>query len=303
MHYKNLSDTRECLKSLQKLDYERFSVIVVNNDVLEHKNAIEAEFGDFVKIIQNKKNLGFAEGNNVGIRSALANNQVDAVLLLNNDTIVEPNFLKEMISTNADMVAPRMMQYHYRDKIDNLGIVLMSSGLPFNRTNENQKLFCASGGCALYSRKLIETVGVFDKKYFAYAEDLDLGWRARNQGFEAGYASKAIVYHKGSAIHGKLSDFVVYHTYRNLLWTQFKNLPLALLLWQSPWFFAGHIFIFFYYIFKGRARKIFKAYVNGIIGALNVFKTRSENLKKKTVSNKTILSWFQTGLFPKSLLR
>lgn len=303
LHYKNLSDTQECLKSLQKLNYERFSVIVVNNDAFAHKNTLKAEFGKFIKIIQNDKNLGFAEGNNVGIRHALADKNTDMVLLLNNDTIVKPNFLNEMVFINADMIAPRMLDYNDHNKIDNLGIVLMSSGLPFNRTRETQKLFCPSGGCVLYSRKLLESVGLFDDTYFAYAEDLDLGWRARNQGFEAGYANNAIVYHKGSAIHGKLSDFAIYHTYRNLIWTQFKNLPLTLLLLQLPWFFVGHLFIFFYYIFTRHTRTILKAYINGKIGTLLMLKTRSKNLKKKTVSNKKILSLFEAGLFPKSLMK
>src|SRR3990167_1731820 len=119
LHYKNLADTRECLKSLQKLDYPiahtpaplqrrglgggsgGFSVIVVNNDILEHKTALEHEYGDFIKIIQNSQNLGFCEGNNTGIRYALADPKTDAILLLNNDTVVEPNFLKEMTAIGA----------------------------------------------------------------------------------------------------------------------------------------------------------------------------------------------------------
>jgi GT2 family glycosyltransferase len=303
LHYKNLADTRECLKSLQKVDYRHFSVLVVNNDVLEHKTALESEFQGFIEVIQNKENLGFAEGNNVGIRHALKNTDTDAVLLLNNDTTVEPNFLDEIVKIDADMVAPRMLDYNDHDKIDNLGIVMMTSGLPFNRTNENQKLFCPSAGCALYTRKLIESVGIFDKSYFAYAEDLDLGWRALNQGFVSGYSSKAIAYHKGSASTSKLSDFAVYHTYRNLLWTQFKNMPTKLLLWQSPWLLLGRVFIFFHYILKGRIKIIFKAYVDGEMGVLVVTRVRKQILKEKTVSNKKILSYFQTGLFPKNLIK
>jgi len=331
LHYKNLSDTRECLKSLQKLDYERFNVILVNNDSLEHKDSLEREFNDFVKIIQNEKNLGFAEGNNVGIQVALEDQQTDAVLLLNNDTVVEPNFLSEMLKIKADMISPQMIDYNDHNKIDNLGIVLMTSGLPFNRTNENQKLFCPSGGCALYTRKLLEDVATpsrhsefvsestssknkilnqvqddvcyFDPTYFAYCEDLDLGWRARNKGFEAGYSTKAIVYHKGSSIHGKLSDFAIYHTYRNLLWTQFKNMPFELLLWQCPWFFAGCIFIFFYYILKAKSILIIKTILHGLIGIISRFNSRSKNLKNKTASNKKILSLLETGLFPKNLIK
>ncbi|PIP66905.1 MAG: hypothetical protein COW93_03155 [Parcubacteria group bacterium CG22_combo_CG10-13_8_21_14_all_41_9] len=322
LHYKNLADTRECFESLQKLDYPHFSVIVVNNDISDHKIVLEHEYGDFIKIIQNSQNLGFCEGNNVGIRYALADELTDAVLLLNNDTAVEKDFLGKMVEQDADMICPRMMQFYNKDKIDNLGIVLMSSGLPFNRTDENQKLFCPNGGCALYTRKLLEAVAIhdqnphpnplpntgegvsyFDPLYFAYCEDLDLGWRARNAGFEAGYAKGAVVYHKGSAIHGKLSDFAVYHTYRNLIWTQFKNMPLTMLLRRLPWLALGNLAITAYYIIKGRGRVILKAYWNGKIGLLRMMRSRKENLKQKTAPNKTILSLFEKGLFPKQLMK
>lgn len=323
LHYKNLSDTRECLESLKNQDYKNFSVIVVNNDAPEHKTALEAEYRDFVKIIQNSENLGFCEGNNIGIRSALTDKRTNAVLLLNNDAVADKSMLSEMAQIDADMVAPRMMQYHISEKIDNLGIVLMSSGLPFNRTNQNQKLFCPSAGCALYSRELLETVAIknprsktgfgyektenkiyyFDPLYFAYAEDLDLGWRARNAGFSSNYAENAIVYHKGSAIHGKLSDFAVYHTYRNLFWTQFKNFSLALLLWQSPWLFSGWICLFFYYLFKGRAWIIIKAWLDALKNLHLEFWKRKLAQKQKTAKDKTILNLFQAGLFPKKFVK
>ena len=249
----------------------------------------------------------------MGIRVALADKRTDAVLLLNNDTVANENLVSEIARIDAEMVAPRMMQYHEKEKIDNLGIVLMSSGLPFNRTNQNQKLFCPSAGCALYSRKLLETVAIknrhstdiyyFDQLYFAYAEDLDLGWRARNAGFSADYAEKAIVYHKGSAIHGKLSDFAVYNTYRNLVWTQFKNFSFTLLLWQSPWLFAGWVCLFFYYLIKGRGWIIIKAWIDALTNILLEFEKRKIYQKQKTEPNKKILQMFQTGLFPKNLVK
>ena len=283
LHYKNLADTRACLRSLRKIDYplsnlpltkgetqRGFSVIVVNNDASDHAQTFQDEFGDFIEIIQNENNLGFAEGNNVGIRQALKDQKTNAILLLNNDTVVEPDFLSAIVKSDAGMVAPRMMRYDERNKIDNLGIVLMSSGLAFNRSDENQKLFCPCGACALYSRKLLETIVIarrgtsrsndsyyFDPSYFAYCGDLDLGWRARNAGFKPAYAKDAIVFHKGSASTNKLSDFAVYHTYRNLLWTQFKNFPAPLLLWQSPWLGVGWFFIISLYFFKGRPSIIF----------------------------------------------
>lgn len=343
LHYKNLADTRECLESLKKIDYPNYSIIVVNNDSPEDGQKLQDEFGDFINLIQNKENLGFSEGNNVGIRAALADERVDAVLILNNDTVVEPNFLSEMAKIDAGMVAPRLLNYNNRDKIDNLGVQLMSSGLPFNRTDENHKLFCPSGGCALYTRELLEAIDItirhpelvsgsvlesykqmpkpstsagrqvrhddiatdayyFDPLFFAYCEDIDLGFRARLLGFTAAYATKAIVYHKGSAATSKMSDFAVYHTYRNLLWTQFKNFPALLLLWQSPWLGAGWFFIIALYLFKGRPGVILRAFSDGVPGLRFILSRRQQVQRNRKVTQKQIISWFSSGLFPKKFL-
>jgi GT2 family glycosyltransferase len=302
LHYKNLHDTIVCISSVQKINYPNYSIIVVNNDTHDHGLKLKQTFEHSIELIQNNNNLGFSEGNNAGIRIALQDDITDAILILNNDTTVDPNFLSEMVIelNKADMIAPRMMQYDENYKIDNLGIVLMKSGLPFNRLSENQKLFCPSAGCALYSRKLLESVVIddnyFDPAYFAYTEDLDLGWRAKNLGFETGYSKNAIVYHKGSAIHGKLSNFAIYNTYRNLLWTQSKNMPTLLLLRQLPWYVFGWVSLVGFYLLKFKPLIILRALIAGIFNFPDI-----HNLNKRNVSYKKILSWFEKGLYPRNL--
>ena len=320
LHYKNLDHTRECLRSVKNIQYPNFSVFVVNNDKPYDAQILHREFGNFITLIQNSHNLGFSEGNNVGIGAALADKTNDAVLLLNNDTIVDPNILRELALSGADMTAPRMMQYHDRAEVDNLGIQLMSSGLPFNRRHARDKLFCPSGGAALYTRKLLEAVspaftkslsrvcrgkgvgGWLGPRFYAYAEDLDLGFRARLMGFKADYTPNAIVYHKGSAATAPMSDFAVYQTYRNLIWTQYKNFPALLLLWQSPWLALGWIFILALYIKKGRAKIILRAFWDGIKGLSAITKERQTLQRQRQATQKEILSWFAPGLFPRSYL-
>ncbi|MDP6571627.1 MAG: hypothetical protein QF747_02215, partial [Patescibacteria group bacterium] len=143
----------------------------------------------------------------------------------------------------------------------------------------------------------------FDPSYFAYAEDLDLGWRARNLAFEPAFAKDAIIYHKGSAIHGKLSDFSVYHTYRNLFWTEFTNLPMWLMIRQIIWIGIGRLLLLIYYTLKGRPIVILKTLVAGEMGILKMAKKRNHVQKNINVSNKTILSWLEKGLFPRNLLK
>jgi len=298
LHYKNLEDSMKCLRSLEKLTYEKRSVFVVNNDNQNHLEQLASSF-PFIEPIQNDLNLGFAGGNNAGIKKALEDSRVDAVLLVNNDTELEPDALESMAAEHADMVAPRMMQMDDKNKVDNLGITLYASGLPFNRRTEKEKLLCPSAGCALYSRKLLEDIGMFDERFFAYAEDLDLGLRARLAGYRAAYAPSALVYHKGSATTAKLSEFAVFHTYRNLIWVYWKNIPLLALLWQLPIFCLGWLGLWAGYALKGRPLIIPKAFLSGYVRFLSFTKDRMRVQKKVIVSHKEILSWFTPSLFPR----
>ncbi len=329
LHYKNLDDTIICLKSLTKINYFApventsrevlgYSIIVVNNDRPSDAEQIKKNFPN-ISVIQNNSNLGFAEGNNVGIREALKDKKTEAVLIINNDTKVDPRVLSEMSKKlqkeqgkKIGMVAPKMMRMDNPEKIDNLGIVLMKSGLPFNRMDKRQKLFCPSGGCALYSRELLEDVvfeenknlgkNYFDPTYFAYAEDLDLGFRARLLGFEADFAENAIVLHKGSASTSLASNFSVYRTYRNLVWTQYKNFSFLLFTRMILWLFAGWGLILAYYSLKGKPKLIAKAFFDGIRELKPHKEKRVIIQKNKKTSARKIISWLENGLFPKNLI-
>jgi len=304
LHYKNINDTIECLHSLKNIDYENFETIVVNNDSEEHKKIIEKNFDNFARVIQNEKNFGFAQGNNMGIDHALKERQNDFILLLNNDTIVDKNILKELSKTETHMTAPKIMNYEDKNKIDNLGIIMMKSGLPFNRTKESQKIFCPSGGCALYSRRLLERLKCeygyyFDPSYFAYCEDFDLGWRALLEGFSCGYEKDAIVFHKGSSVHGKISDFAVFHTYRNLFWTQIKNTRARELIFVLPFFVLGWISILSYHLSREKFKITLKIFIEALKGAPRAIRQR--NTKNSTNEIFSIFEKMEKGLYPKNL--
>jgi len=300
LHYKNLEDTRLCLKSLKNLTYQNHSIYLVNNDDAEHLEILKIEY-PFIIPIQNDSNLGFAAGNNIGIKKALLDARVGAVVMLNNDTEVRQDFLEPMVQKNANMVAPRMMQYDDRNAIDNLGVTVYASGLPFNRTSEQEKLFCPSAGCALYSRELLEKVGLFDERFFAYCEDLDLGFRARLAGFKTAYAPDAVVYHKGSASTGKLSTFSVRQTYRNLVWVLWKDMPFFALLWQLPLICIGWLGLWAGYALAGRPLIIPRAFLEGYVWIMSFTKARHPIQSKRVATTQTVLSWFTPGLFPKKL--
>ncbi len=298
LHYRDVKLTINCLTSLQQQTYQNFIVyLLIQGASREDEITLNNLFSKWPKIIINieTENKGFAEGNNFNIRQALKDTKIDYILTLNNDTTVSKNFLANLTShaqkNNSAMTQATMMKMDQPDKVDCLGIELMMSGLTFNIKTNDKLLFCPSAGAALYSRELLEKTkeekqistgfesriiyDYFDSSFFAYAEDFDLGFRARLLGFSASLADNAICLHKGSASTSVMSDFAVYHTYRNLIFCLYKNLP-SKLWWQYGLFvLLGQIII----KVNSIKRRQLKVYVSAFYYALKNLK----KFKKKRV--------------------
>lgn len=112
--------------------------------------------------------------------------------------------------------------------VDSMGITINKLHHPFNRVRDDQQLFGPTGACFLITRPALEKIGtLFREEFFAYAEDFELGFRAREQGFHVGFARNARIVHTGQAATSYLSFFSLYHTYRNILITFRLHLPVA----------------------------------------------------------------------------
>lgn len=239
LNWNGLQYTRNCLYSLNKVKYQPLHIIVIDNGSQNNEaEQLKNEFKQNITIICQPKNFGFAEGSNIGIRWAIKK-KFDYICLLNNDTTVDPKFLDHLVkAAESDktiaMVAPSMRSIKNPSEIDNLGITLTLSGLAFNRKNDSWRMFCPSGGAVLYRSSSLKAIednnSYFDPLYFAYVEDLDLGFRLLWQGYKSKYTPQAIIFHHGSASTAPMSDFGLYHSQRNLLLTWFKNLPFIFLL-------------------------------------------------------------------------
>ncbi|MDD4606731.1 MAG: glycosyltransferase family 2 protein [Patescibacteria group bacterium] len=311
LNYNRLNDTRECLNSCQKIDYPNFNVILVDNNSKNNQaDILQNEYTNFVQVIKNFKNYGFAQGNNIGITKALKNPEIEYVVCLNNDTRVEADFLNQLVKTaqqGYDMINATVYQYDQPDKIDNLGMQVTRSILTFNRLNSDSPLFCPTGCAVLYSRKLLEKIKFnnqfFDADYFCYAEDFDLGFRALLQGFKPAVADQAIVYHKGSQTAGQMSDFALYYSYRNIYYTLIKNLPWQLLLRFLIKIKIGHWAIIILNIKRGHGKTIFKAYFHAACDMFKILKKRKIIQKYKKISNAELLTYFTPTIFSKDYLK
>lgn len=284
-HWKHTHDTIACLESLKTCHYENFDIyVLINGSPREDRITLHNLYDSWEKItiLEEDENTGFAEGTNILIRTALQKSKPEYILTLNNDTTITPDALSKAIATaqknTSHITQLLLVQADDHSHIDKAGIRLGKSLLPFDIKNldTGNQLFCPSAGAALYSRELLDVLGIkrnqnngfttrvvidyFDSDFFAYAEDFDLGWRARRAGFSPCLAEEALVYHLGSASTGTMSDFAIYHTYRNVLWVYFKNLTLGWLLRFGFFMLIGQLAILIKNSSRGQGKLIIKAW-------------------------------------------
>lgn len=246
LNWNGIKDTLECLKSvygLRTTDY-RLETIMVDNgstDVDKLKTTAQKLSKAWLqlKLIENNKNLGYAEGNNVGIRRALKDG-ADFVFILNNDTILDKNTIVDLLRVankykNAGILSPKIYfakgyEYHKdRYKKDDLGRVIWAAGGDIDWSNvygSNRGVdevdrgqhdgVCetdfATGAAMFIRREVLEKLGGFDSDYFMYIEDADLCVRAKKLGWKVFYAPPAHLSHKvsrSSKIGGNLQDYFI----------------------------------------------------------------------------------------------
>lgn len=242
-------DLCACLRSLADQTDRAFQTIVVDNGSSDGSEAaVRAEF-PWVEIVQTGANLGFAEGCNQGLAVATG----EWIATLNNDTFVDPAWIAELRSAalssppEVGMLQSRMVFKSDKGRINSTGLLLYKDGsaedrdfdTPVREDDEGDAVFCPTAGAALYRRAMLDQTrlasGWFDRDYFMYCEDVDLGWRCRLAGWEARYVPSALVAHafQGSS---KLRErsFIGLHLKRNRLRTLLKNASVPFLVKALP---------------------------------------------------------------------
>ncbi len=201
LHWIHLTDTIECLESIANINYKNLKVVLINNDIDDFPKETERQYSN-LEIINNRRNLGFAEANNQGIKKAISEN-ADYVLILNNDTIVEKDFLWPLIcfckENPKSVVSPILFKYK-SDKIENMGGKI-SFGLGICKLIKKKRSHppdYLSGACFMTTKQAFQKIGFFDEDYFAFAEDLDWSFRARSKGYQLKIVHNSTVWHKHS---------------------------------------------------------------------------------------------------------
>ncbi len=281
-----------CLSSLRRQTFQDFETILVDNGSTDASlDFVKRNFPE-VRVVSLDHNQGFSAAVNAGIQAS----QAEYVVLLNNDTEVDPGWLEALVRAaetypEAGLFASKLVDFHDHSILDGAGDALRRSGLPYrighgelDHGQFEQETFvfgaCAAG--AMYRRAMFEEIGLFDEDFFSNCEDGDLSFRAQLFGYRCLYVPGSVVYHIGSAsTGGKRSSTNTRLGTQNSLNLLVKNLPTALVWRLLPSLLAGQLSrLTIISLFFGRLR----AYLSGLAGAWHLLPRMLK--KRKEIQNK-----------------
>jgi GT2 family glycosyltransferase len=261
--------TLDCVRSLLEVRTPHVEIVVVDNASIDGSaEALRDAFGDRVTLIVNDKNLGFAEGNNVGIRYAL-DRGADFVMLLNNDTVVDAGLIDGMLrpfnsAPEVGVTGPKIYYYTPRDQIwfaggevflwrgvsRHVGIREQDRG----QYDEPRDVDYITGCALMARREVFAATGLLDPSYVAYYEDVDFCTRTTRAGFRIVYAPDGKVWHKISAsTGGQMSRRKIARKLKST-WKYFRRYARPWHWLTIPFFFAADVIRIVILVVTGRIR-------------------------------------------------
>lgn len=286
VNYNGLSDTIECLKSLENQTYKNINIVIIDNASInqEYYKLVEyiKQFKMRITVLKSDQNVGFAGANNIGIKYAKNKFNSDFFLLLNNDTLVKPDFLKQLMliankDKNIGLVGAKIYYYPDKNKIWYAGgkinwfkyttVHLGDTEIDVGKYNEEVEVDFITGCVMLIKSNVIQEVGYLPEEYFMYYEDFDYCVQVKDAGFKLYYAPKSIVYHKISAsTGGEQSPFSIEYGTKNrrLIMRKYKNkISLPLYFLSKLYFYISRLVRITQYLLQGNTGRA-KAVVRGI---------------------------------------
>ena len=294
-----------CVDSLKKSTYTNLEILIVDNISSDNsQKKCKEKFPD-IKLIQNNENLGYCGGNNVGINEAKGK----FIVILNPDTIIEPNCIDELILAynkfgNA-LYQPKILSLNEKDIIQSTGNMLHVFGFGFARDKGNkvtnkeesiEKIGYASGTCLFTSREVFDKIGLLDEFLFLYHDDLDLGWRAAQIGINSYYVPKSKIFH--------VESYSLKWSSKKFYWLE-RNRKYCLLTHYSKKTYEKmrfslilvDLFVWVFYISKGFLGVKIKAELDIIKNKKFIEKKYLELENKKTISDIELIKNFPNEIF------
>ncbi|MGQ9510070.1 MAG: glycosyltransferase family 2 protein, partial [Thermodesulfobacteriota bacterium] len=307
---------QKCIVSVLNQTYPNLEIIVVDNASTDDSLKWLTSFSNQIKVVYNFKNLGYGGGNNRGIKESKGS----YLLILNNDTELERDCIEKLWrpmvkEPRIGVTTPKILFSHKRNLIDAAGLTIYWDGLSIGRGHLeseetysiDEEVFFGSGCASLLKREMLEEIGLFDEDFFAYADDTDLGWRARQAGWKSLFVPNALVFHHHSGKFGNLLPYKAFLLERNRIWVALKNFPIPLLILLPYSSFIRYLFQGLALIFHKKgpfsvSEKlslpsliliIIKAYLSAFMGLPEILKKRKEIKKIRKICNKDYFTFFK----------
>ncbi|MBR73437.1 MAG: glycosyl transferase [Dehalococcoidaceae bacterium] len=295
----------DCVDSLMKSTYQNLEIIIVDN-ISSDNSHIECKkkFSE-IKLIENMSNLGYCGGNNVGIREAKG----EFIMILNPDTIIEPNSINELVSAyeknGEGLYQPKILSLNEKEIIQSTGNMIHVFGFGFardkgtkisNKQEKIEKIGYASGTCLFTSKKIFEKVGLLDEFLFLYHDDLDFGWRAAQIGIDSYYIPTSKIYHVES-YSLKWSEKKFYWLERNRKYCIKTHYSKETYEKMSFSLFLVDLFVWGFYFSKGFLGAKIRAELDIKRNKKIIEEKYSELEKRKIVSDNELIKMFPDKIF------
>ena len=299
-----------CVDSVFKSTYPNFEVLVVDNISTDNSHITCKKKFEKIRLIENKENFGYCEGNNIGIRNANG----EFIVILNPDTIVEPDWLNHLMSAYNEfgegLYQPKFFSLNEKLVLQSTGNMLHIFGFGIARDKGKindkkiesvEKINNASGTCLFTSKIVLDKIGLLDPFLFLYHDDLDLGWRAAHIGINSFYVPKSIIYHAES-YSIKWSSKKFYWLERNRKYCILTHYSKETYAKMRLSLFLVDLCVWMFYLSKGFLGAKIKAELD-IFRNRKSIKIKYEQLEKmKIVSDKELIKKFPDEIFvPKNV--
>ena len=296
----------DCVDSIQKTNYKNYEIIVVDNDSNDGSHIECGKKFPNICLIENKENFGYCEGNNIGIRKAKG----DYVIILNPDTLVDPNWITELILAyekyGDGLYQPKFLTTTDHNILMSTGNMINLFGFGFSRGkgdidqgkfNEHEIIGYASGTCLFSKLEIFKKLNLFDPFLFAYHDDLDLCWRGALLDIQSHYVPKSIVYHPPEGFSFKWSNFKFYLLERNRQYCILTHYSRSTFFKLLPSLFLVDLFVSIFYLKKGMLSSKIKANFDILKNWKHINQKYKEIQKFRTISDKILVKSFNDEIY------